>query len=210
MIRKQLTLAALAMFCVSIGWAEGKLVRYSYAGPAFTEIIGEKAPWSEESRLSGYFLHEELPPNTTIDFLDPDIEFPIPNMPPKFAFSDGARTITEANMEPAMKNTRERERPLQHECRVFWVSTDAQGEIVAWDILFVSHVLENTYLTVFNGDEHGQDETQVQNGDFGCVDEVKCRGNTNYTSEGPKFRGTVYPGKWSKEYVDSSVLAASE
>jgi hypothetical protein len=202
-------LTGVAMFAASSAWAEGKLVKYSYAGPAFTEIFGSKTPWSDKSQLTGFFLHEELPPNTTIDFLDPDIEFPIPNMPPKFAFTDGARTITEQNMEPAMKNTRLRERPLQHECRVFWVTTDVNGDIVAWDILFVSHVLENTYLTVYNGGEHGQDETQVQNGDFGCVDKVKCRGNVNYTSEGPKFRGTVYPGKWTKEYVDSALLTAT-
>jgi hypothetical protein len=214
MVYMRVALAALSMLLVSVSWAEPKLVKYTYTGPAFTKITGAQPPWTDESRMTGYFLHEELPPNTTTDFLDPDIDFPFPNIPEKFAFTDGARTITEANMEPSMKNTRDRKRPLQHECRVFWVTTDDKGDIVAWDILFVSHVLENTYLTVFNGYEHGQDETQVQDGDFGCTfgddeaREKKCTGNVNYTSEGPKFRGTVFPGSWEKEYVEASALTA--
>jgi hypothetical protein len=212
MMHTRVALAAILMFCVSVAWADSnedaKLVKYSYTGPAFNDLRGEKTPWTGESRMTGYFLHAELPPNTTIDFLDPDIEFPIVNLPKKFAFTDGARTITEANMEPVMKNTRERNRPLQHEVRVFWVTTDRNGDVVAWDILFVSHVLENTYLTVYNGYEHGMDETQLQGGHFGCVDEVKCIGIVNSTSSGPKFRDTVLPGSWKKEYIDASELTA--
>ena len=139
---------------------------------------------------------------SSIDFLDPDIEFPIPNLPKTFSFTDGARSITAANMEPAMKNTRERERPAQHEVRTFWVTTDAAGDVVAWDILFVSHVLENTYLTVYNGGEHGQDQTQVQKTDYGCTADVKCTANVNYTNAGPKFRDTTFPGSWAKEVVN--------
>lgn len=183
------------------GETKKPLVKYSYTGPNFKVIRGDEPPWNEESRMTGYFITEQLPPSTTIDFLDPDMEFPIPNMPETFAFADGARTITQDNMEPSMKNTRLRQRPLQHECRVFWVTTDENGDIAAWDILFVSHVLENTYLTVYNGADHGQDETQVQNGDFGCTAEVECLGNVNYTNEGPKFRDTTYPGGWTKELL---------
>ena len=208
MIHTRVALTALLMFCVSVAWAEKKVVKYSYTGPTFTYFSGEKSPWTEETRLTGYFLHEELPPSTTVDFLDPDLEFPFPNLPKRFAFTEGSRTITDANMEPVMKNTRIRNRPLQHEVRVFAVTTDAKGDVVAWDILFVSHVLENTYLTVYNGYEHGMDESQVEGGHFGCVDEVKCVGIVNYTSSGPKFRDTVYPGSWKKEYVDASELTA--
>ncbi len=196
---------ALAAAALSFGanvWGETPLVKYSYAGPNFTVITGKIPPWTSESQMTGYFVVGELPPSTTIDFLDPDIEFPIPNLPKTFSFTDGARAITGANMEPTMKDTRLRERPAQHEVRTFWITTDAAGDVVAWDILFVSHVLENTYLTVYNGGDHGQDQTQVQTTDFGCTASAKCTANVNYTSAGPKFRGTTFPGTWTKEVVN--------
>ncbi len=195
-------LAGMILLAGTAAWAEAPLVKYSYTGPALTAITGDEPPWNDESRLTGYFVVQEIPPSTTIDFTDPDIEFPMINLPPTFAFTDGARTITEKNIEPAMKNTRLRERPLQHEVRAFWVSTDESGNIAAWDLLLVSHVLENTYSTMFDGEDHGQDQTQVQAGDFGCTASVECTANVNYTSEGPKFRGTTYPGGWTKEVVN--------
>ena len=199
MTRIRIALAVSVLCCSAIAWAGAPLVKYSYTGPTFTLLEGDVSPWTTDSRLTGYFIAEELPPSTTIDFLDPDIVFPFPNLPKTFSFSDGARTITQENMEGPMVDTRLRNRPLQHECRTFWVRTNEAGDIVAWDILFVSHVLENTYLTIFNGADHGQDQTEVQTTDFGCIDEIECRANVNYTSSGPKYRDTTYPGAWEKE-----------
>ena len=203
MTQIRVALAASALFCTAIAWAEAPLVKYSYTGPTFTLIEGEVPPWTSESRITGYIVVEKLPPSTTIDFLDPDLEYPFPNMPKIFSFSDGARTITQDNLEERMFNTRVRNRPLMHEVRSAWVRTNEAGDIVAWDFLFVSHVLENTLLIIFDGQDHGQDQTEVQKNDFGCTDAVECRANVNYTSTGPTLRGTVYPGRWEQEPVSS-------
>ncbi len=204
MTQIRVALAASALFCAAIAWAEAPLVKYSYTGPTFTLIEGEVPPWTSESRMTGYFIADKLPPSTTIDFLDPDFDYPFPNLPKTFSFTDGARTITQDNIEDRMFDTRLRERPSMHEVRTFWVRTNEAGDIIAWDILFVSHVLENTFLSIFNGDDHGQDQTEVQKNDFGCTAEVECRANVNYTSSGPKFRGTVYAGGWETEVVNTS------
>lgn len=204
MIHIRVALTASLLILAATAWAEAPLMKYTYTGPTFTVIEGDVPPWTTESRLSGYFIAEKLPPSTTVDFLDPDFEYPYPNLPKTFSFTDGARTITQDNMEDRMTDTRLRKRPTMHEVRTFWVRTDENGDIVSWDILFVSHVLENTYLSIFEGQDHGQDQTEVQQGDFGCKAEVECRANVNYTSSGPKFRGTVYAGGWEMEPVSSS------
>jgi hypothetical protein len=210
MTQIRVALAASALLCAAIAWAEAPLVKYSYTGPTFTLIEGDVPPWTSESRITGYLIVEKLPPSTTIDFLDPDFDYPFPNLPKTFSFTDGARTITQDNIEDRMFNTRLRERPSMHEVRSFWVRTNEAGDIVAWDLLLVSHVLENTFLSIFDGQDHGQDQTEVQKDDFGCTAEVECRANVNYTSSGPKFRGTVYAGGWEKEMVDASAGLKSD
>ena len=110
------------------------LVKYSYTGPPMTVITGVVAPWTTDSRITGYFVVEELPPMMTTDFLDPDIHWPFPNLPETFAFTDGARTITRDNLEDVVKDTRHRLDPNMHEVRAFSVTTDIDGNIVAWDV----------------------------------------------------------------------------
>lgn len=188
----------IATGCVS---TEVPLVKYSYTGPAMTVITGVLPPWTSESRMTGYFVVDELPPSTTMDFLDPDIDWPITNLPEKFAFSDGARTITQADIEEAVKDTGLRIDPNVHEVRAFSVTTDAAGDIVAWDVLFVHDVRRNTFLTAHNGGIYGQDRTEVDATHFGCVATERCTANANYTADGLVLPDTSFPGTWNREVV---------
>ena len=184
--------------------SEARLVKYSYTGPPMTVITGVVPPWTTESRITGYFIVEELLPMTTTDFLDPDIHWPFPNLPETFAFSDGARTITRDNLEGVVKDTGHRIDPNMHEVRTFWVTTDVDGEIVAWDMLFVHDVRRNTFLTAHNGGIYGQDLTEVDATHFGCVATEKCTANANYASQGPVLPDTQYPGTWTREVVQAA------
>jgi hypothetical protein len=192
--------------CATTGNKSGSLAKYSYEGAPLTVFTGAKPPWNNESRLTGYFIHEELAPDTTYDFLDPDIDFPFVNLPPEFAFSDGARTILHTNIEDSMKTTADRLDPSIYEVRAFSVKTDEKGDIAAWDVLFVHDVRRSTYLTAHNGGLYGQDLTEVDATHYGCVATEKCTGNANYTSQGPIFDSwqddLQYPGGWKKEYVE--------
>jgi hypothetical protein len=174
-------------------------MKYSYTGAPFTVITGVKPPWTTESRVTGHFVVPELPPNSNIDFLDPDIDFPFVNLPKEFSFSDGARSITHADIVNVMKNTGDRIDPTTHEVRAFSVSTDADGNVVKWDMLFVHDVRRNTFLTAHNGGIYGQDLVEVDATHFGCVATEKCTANANYTSQGSVLPDTQSPGKWTKE-----------
>jgi hypothetical protein len=167
-----------------------------------TVFTGVVPPWNTESRMTGYLIVEELPPMTTTDFLDPDIVWPFENLPKEFAFSDGARTITESNLEDVMKDTANRLDPNMHEVRAFSVTTDSEGDVIAWDVLFVHDVRGNTFLTAHNGGIYGQDLTEVDATHFGCVDTVKCTANVNYTS-GAALPDAQAAGSWTKEVVGS-------
>ncbi len=197
-----LTLAA----CATTENKSGSLAKYSYEGAPLTVFTGAKPPWNTESRLTGYFIHEELAPNTTYDFLDPDIDFPFVNLPSEFSFADGARTITHTQLEAPVKNTGDRLDPSIYECRTFNVKTDENGDIIAWDVLFVHDVRRSTYLTAHNGGLYGQDLTEVDATHYGCVATEKCTGNANYTSQGPIFDSWLddlqYAGKWTKEIIE--------
>jgi hypothetical protein len=193
--------------CASTGKkTSGQLAKYSYEGAPLTVFTGAKSPWNEESRLTGYFIHPELEPSTTYDFLDPDIYWPFPNLPQEFAFSDGARTILHTKLEDSMKTTADRLDPSVYEVRAFSVKTDENGDIAAWDVLFVHDVRASTYLTAHNGGLYGQDLTEVDATHYGCVATSKCTGNANYTSQGPIFDSWLddlqYAGKWTKETVE--------
>ena len=168
-----------------------------------TVFTGAVSPWTTESRMTGYFIAEELPPLTTVDYLDPDIHWPFPNLPQTFAFSDGARTITRDDLDAPMKDTSLRIDPNVHEVRTFNVTTGSDGEIVAWDILFVHDVRGNTFLSAHNGGIYGQDMTEVDATHFGCVATAKCTANANYTSQGAVLPDTQAAGVWSKEVVRS-------
>lgn len=196
-------MAALLAACGSPDQANSgrPLVKYSYTGPPMTVITGVVPPWTTESRITGFFVAEEIPPLTTIDFLDPDIHWPFPNLPDTFAFTDGARTIARDNLEDVTKDTGDRIDPNKYEVRTFWVTTDADGNIVAWDMLFVHDVRKNTFLTAHNGSIYGQDLTEVDATHFGCVASEKCTANANYTSQGPVLPDTQYPGKWTREFL---------
>jgi hypothetical protein len=186
-----------------------RLVKYSYTGAPMTVITGVVPPWTTESRMTGHFIVEELSPSTTTDFLDPDIHWPFPNIPETFAFSDGARTITRDNLEDVMKDTANRIDPNKYEVRAFSVTTDADGEIVAWDVLFVHDVRRSTFLTAHNGGIYGQDLTEVDATHFGCVAAEKCTANANYTSQGPVLPDTQYPGTWTREFVQPAAGGGS-
>jgi len=196
-------MAALLAACGSPDQANSgrPLVKYSYTGPPMTVITGVVPPWTTESRITGFFVAEEIPPLTTIDFLDPDIHWPFPNLPDTFAFTDGARTIARDNLVDVTKDTGDRIDPNKYEVRTFWVTTDADGNIVAWDMLFVHDVRKNTFLTAHNGSIYGQDLTEVDATHFGCVASEKCTANANYTSQGPVLPDTQYPGKWTREFL---------
>ena len=199
-----LTIFGLALSaCTS---SNAPMTKYSYEGPPFTVFTGAKPPWDEESRVTGYFVHPELEPNTTYDFLDPDIEFPFVNLPPEFGFTDGARWITHTQLEAPMKVTGDRIDPNIYEVRAFSVRTDEDGNIEAWDVLFVHDVRRNTFLTAHNGGIYGQDLVEVDATHFGCVATEKCTANANYTSQGPIFDSWYYdiqmPGGWTKEAAE--------
>jgi hypothetical protein len=211
MTQLRIALMGMALLLAACGSPEGpvsksgesgkRLVKYSYTGPPMTVITGVVPPWTTESRITGYFVVEELPPSTTTDFLDPDIQWPFPNLPESFAFSDGARTIGRDNLEDVSKDTGLRIDPNKYEVRTFWVTTDAEGEIIAWDMLFVHDVRRNTFLTAHNGGIYGQDLTEVDATHFGCVASEKCSANANYTSEGPILPDTQLPGSWAREFL---------
>jgi hypothetical protein len=181
------------------------LVKYSYTGPNFTVFTGALPLWNSESRMTGYFIVEELPPRTTTDFLDPDIHFPFPNVPKKFAFSDGARIIAETDIVDVVKDTGGRLDGSKHEIHAFSVTTDSAGDIIAWDVLFVHDVRRNTYLTSHSGGVYGQDHSKVGATHFGCVATEKCTANANYTRAGavPELADTQAPGSWTREIVES-------
>lgn len=183
--------------------ADTPLVKYSYTGPKMTVLTGAVPPWTTESRITGYFVAKELPPNTTTDFLDPDIHWPFPNLPETFAFTDGARTITRKNLEDVSKDTGNRVDPNKYEVRTFAVTTDSDGEIIGWDVLFVHDVRRNTFLTAHNGGIYGQDLTEVDATHFGCVATEKCTANANYTSQGPVLPDTQMPGVWTRDVVQA-------
>ena len=178
---------------------ERALYKYSYTGPPMTVFTGVVPPWTTDSRITGYFVVPELPPNTNIDFLDPDIVWPFENLPEIFEFNDGARTIAREDLVDVVKDTRKRIDPNTHEVRAFSVSTDADGNVVKWDVLFVHDVRRNTFLTAHNGGIYGQDLTEVDMTHFGCVASDKCTANANYTSQGPVLPDTQFPGTWTKE-----------
>ena len=184
--------------------SQARLVKYSYTGPPMTVLTGAVPPWTTESRITGYFIAEEIPPMTTVDYLDPDIHWPFPNLPETFAFTDGARTIARDNLEDVMKDTGNRLDPNKHEVRTFNVTTDIDGNIVAWDVLFVHDVRGNTFLTAHNGGIYGQDMTEVDATHFGCVASAKCTANANYTSQGPVLPDTQQPGTWTKEILQAA------
>jgi hypothetical protein len=178
---------------------EVPMVRYTYEGPAMTIFAGDESPWDSDSHMSGYFVYEELPPNTTVDFLDPDIEWPIPNLPKEFLFTDGARSITESQLEESIRDTSSRVDPNVYEVRAFSVRTDEAGDIVAWDVLFVHNVRNNTFVTAHNGGIYGQDMTEVNAEQFGCGGAAKCTGISNYTSPDAVLPNTQFAGSWTKE-----------
>ena len=212
MVRIFIVFAGAALFLGACGSPEAPgiggtsdvavpLVKYSYVGPKMTAITGVVPPWTTESRMTGYFVVPELPAATTTDFLDPDIHWPFPNLPETFAFSDGARTIARDDLVDVTKDTGKRIDPTTHEVRAFSVTTDVDGNIVAWDILFVHDVRRNTFLTAHNGGIYGQDLTEVDATHFGCVATEKCTANANYTSQGPVLPDTQDAGAWTKEVV---------
>ena len=166
-----------------------QLVKYSYSGPPMTVITGVFPPWTTESRITGYFVVEELPPMTTTDFLDPDIEWPFPNLPETFAFSDGARTITRDNLENVVKDTGNRIDPSKYEVRAFWVTTDADGEIAAWDMLFVHDVRRSTFLTAHNGGIYGQEPDRGRRNPFRLCGNRKMHGERQLHQPGPGLAG---------------------
>jgi hypothetical protein len=198
--------AVLSACATTANNTSGQLTKYSYEGAPLSVFTGAKPPWNSESRLTGYFIYPELAPSTTYDFLDPDIYWPFPNLPQEFAFSDGARTILHTKLEDSMKTTADRLDPSIYEVRAFSLRTDENGDIAAWDVLFVHDVRASTYLTAHNGGLYGQDLTEVDATHYGCVATVKCTGNANYTSQGPIFDSWVddlqYAGKWTKEPVE--------
>ena len=179
------------------------LVKYSYTGPPMTVITGVVPPWTGESRITGYFIAEEIPPNTTVDYLDPDIEWPFPNVPDDFEFSDGARKIARANLEGVMKDTGMRIDPTKFEVRTFWMRTGPDGNIVEWDVLFVHDVRRSTFLTAHNAGIYGQDLVEVDATHYGCVATEKCTANANYTSQGAVLPDTQPAGTWTREYVQT-------
>jgi len=181
------------------------LVKYSYTGPSFTVITGTQPPWNSDSQMTGYFIVEELPPMTTTNFLEPDIHFPFPNLPKKFAFSDGARTIAETDIVEVVKDTGLRLDWSKHEIHAFSVTTDSAGDIIGWDVLFVHDVGRNTYLTSHNSGVYGQDLSEVDATRFGCVATEKCTANANYTRSGAMLglADTQAPGSWIRETVES-------
>ena len=157
----------LAAHAPSVQGAESEqapLYKYSYVGAPFTVFTGARPPWNTESRVTGYFVVPEIPPNTTVDFLDPDIEFPFVNLPKEFSFSDGARSIDQDKIVDVLKNTGDRLDWHTQEVRAFSVSTDSEGNIRSWDVLFVHDVRRNTFLTAHNGGIYGQDLVEVDRG----------------------------------------------
>jgi hypothetical protein len=219
MARFRIVLAATVFLLAACGSPEAPvskdtgsatpLVKYSYSGPPMTVFTGVYPPWTTDSRMTGYFVTEELPPATTTDFLDPDIVWPFPNIPDTFEFSDGARTIVRANLVDVTKDTGTRIDPATHEVRAFSVTTDVDGNIVAWDILFVHDVRRNTFLSAHNGGIYGQDLTEVDATHFGCVATEKCTANANYTSQGPVLPDTQAPGSWRREVMPSAAGGGS-
>ncbi|MGI9308034.1 MAG: hypothetical protein ACR2P6_02155 [Gammaproteobacteria bacterium] len=209
----RIALVGLAMFLVACQSLEGTadnqparpLVKYSYTGPNFTVFTGALPAWNSESRLTGYFIVEELPPRTTINFLDPGIHFTFPNVPKKFVFSDGARTIVETDIVNVVNDTGGRIDLSKHEIRAFSVTTDSAGGITAWDVLFVHEDRRNAYLTSHNSGVYGQDLSELGATQFGCVATEKCTANANYTRSGavPELADTQAPGSWTKEIVES-------
>lgn len=184
----------------------GQLVKYSYVGAPMTVFTGAKPPWNNESRVTGYFIAEEIPPSSTVDYLDPDIVWPFPNLPEDFYFTDGARSITPGQLEGPVKDTGNRIDRNIHEVRTFNFRTDEKGNIVGWDILFVHDVRRSTFLTAHNGGLYGQDLVEVDATHYGCVATEKCTANANYTSQGAIFDSWYddlqYPGRWTKEILE--------
>ena len=175
-----------------------------------TVFTGAAPPWNTESRVTGYFIAEEIPPSTTVDYLDPDIDFPFVNLPQEFMFTDGARSITKGQLEEPMKDTGMRIDPNIYEVRTFNVRTDENGDIAAWDILFVHDVRRNTFLTAHNGGIYGQDLVEVDATHYGCVATEKCTGNANYTAYGPVLPDTQYPGSWTRTPAQQQVADSGE
>ena len=181
------------------------LVKYSYTGPNFTVFNGTVPTWNRESRMTGYFVVAELPPRTTTNFLDPSMHFPYPNVPKKFAFSDGARTITDADIVEVIENTGGRADFSKHQIRAFSVTTDSDGDIVSWNFLFVHDEQVNTFLTSHNSGVYGQDFSEVGVTQFGCTAAEKCTANANYTRTVAvlELSDTQAPGIWTRETVES-------
>jgi len=182
--------------------SDAPLVKYSYEGAPFTVFTGARPPWNTESRVTGYFIVPEIPPNTTVDFLDPDIEYPFVNLPKEFYFSDGARSIDQNKLVDVSKDTGNRLDWHTQEVRVFSVSTDSDGNIRSWDVLFVHDVRRNTFLTAHNGGIYGQDLVEVDATHFGCVATEKCTANANYASQGAVLPDVQQAGTWTREPVE--------
>ncbi len=192
----------LVTSCASLDQGRNQtLVKYSYTGPAFTEFTGVVSPWTRDSRVSGYFIVPKLPASTTTDFLDPDIDWPYPNLPKTFFFTDGARSISQTQIEDAMKDTGLRIDPNIYEVRAFSVRTDAAGDIVAWDVLFVHDVRRSTFLSAHNGSTYGQELIEVDATHFGCVATEKCTAAANFARSGPQLPGLTTMGSWTREVV---------
>lgn len=190
--------------------SDAPLVKYSYEGAPFTVFTGARPPWNTESRVTGYFIAPEIPPNTTVDYLDPDIEYPFVNLPKEFLFSDGARSIDQNKVVDVTKNTGDRLDWHTQEVRAFSVSTDSDGNIRSWDMLFVHDVRRNTFLTAHNGGIYGQDLVEVDATHFGCVATEKCTANANYASQGAVLPDVQQAGTWTRELVEIASTGGEE
>jgi hypothetical protein len=127
-------------------------VTYSYSGPDLTD--NGSSLYTGQS-ITGSFTVEELAPLGGWTDLSSAL--------PAFSFSDGVRTITNADIVAGPGDITD---ASQFYIQEFGVETDASGDIYRWSIWFINSSLTNSLRTGLNG--IGSDATRITPGLSGC------------------------------------------
>lgn len=161
------------------------LVNYSYEGLTFESVNPDETDIANNpslanpflgSHISGYFIVEELAPSTITNFAVVGL--------PSFSFSDGARTISNANIVAGPGDIQD---STDFYIQAFDVTTNADGDILAWAFRFVNNSFNFMDVVLSSGSGSGFDTTRVTTGQYGCVSGLStgslCQGQVLYTNE---------------------------
>ncbi len=161
--------------------AAAEVVNYSYSGPTFTTTSSEDPALYEGRSINGSFTMEKLLPSTTTDLKGSNTAF---------NFSDGVRSISNANIVPGPGDVTN---GTEFYVQSFTMTTDGAGNISSWFVSLISSSQTNALGTFENGT--GGDSTRITVGLSGCVQgssaAMDCRGSVPTGGNNPSGTWTI-------------------